>query len=142
MVRAQPKIFQILVKTHKVTVFLTFPNTTTMAEVKTEVLSALLDEVTESVDVFKPTSLDDFALAVERPPLNSGNYETVEDDKKLIEVAKNWERLYVQFRDPESGELQPVIVTLPPLDDEEELEMDVDEPPVVESEVKKGKRKA
>ena len=40
------------------------------------------------------------------------------------------------------GELQPVIVTLPPLEDDEELEMDIDEPPMVESEVKKGKRKA
>ncbi|KZV77126.1 hypothetical protein PENSPDRAFT_596960 [Peniophora sp. CONT] len=142
MVRAQPKIFQILVKSNKLTIFLTFPNSTTIAEVKTEVLSALLDEVTESVDVFKPTSVQDFALAVERPPLNTGNYETVEDDKRLIEVAKNWERMYVQFRDPDSGELQPVIATLPPLDDDEELEMDIDEPPVVESEVKKGKRKA
>ena len=40
------------------------------------------------------------------------------------------------------GELQPVIVALPPLEDDEELEMDIDEPPMVESEVKKGKRKA
>lgn len=40
------------------------------------------------------------------------------------------------------GELQPVIVTLPPLDDDEESEMEIDEPPVVESETKKGKRKA
>ena len=91
------------------TIFLTFPSTTTIAEVKTEVLSALLDEVTESVDVFKPTSVEDFALAVEKPPLNTGNYETVEDSSKLIEVAKNWERIYVQFRDPDSGELGGII---------------------------------
>ena len=85
-------------KTHKVTVALSLPNTTTFAEVKKEVIDALLDDVAEPVDVPKPTSPDDFALAVEK----GSNYEIVDDDARLVDKVRNWDRVYIQFKD-ESG---------------------------------------
>jgi len=54
--RAPPKIFQLLVKTNKLTVFLTFPNTTLVSRVKEDVLSALQADVAQGLGVPVPSS--------------------------------------------------------------------------------------
>jgi len=138
MPRGPPKIFQILVKTHKLTVFLSLPNTATFSEVKKEVMDALLDDVAESLKVPKPTNLDEFAIAVDK---GSSTFKTVDDGARLVDTVRNWDRVYIQFKD-EDGELLPVTVTLPSFEDEEDETgaMNIDIPG--ESEVKRGKRKA
>ncbi|KAI0068632.1 hypothetical protein BV25DRAFT_1844172 [Artomyces pyxidatus] len=117
--RPQPKIFQLLVKSHKLTVFLTFPNTTRISAVKQEVLSALTADVTGEVeDIPSVTCLADFELARElkEKGKGTGQYDVLEDDQVLKDMTNNWEVLYIQFKD-ESGELKPVELSIP--DDDE-----------------------
>ncbi|KAA1466613.1 hypothetical protein DENSPDRAFT_831474 [Dentipellis sp. KUC8613] len=144
--RAPPKIFQILVKTHKVTVFLSLPNTTPIATVKDETLSALSADVAQGLDFPSVSSTDDFVISKEvkenkRP---TGKYQQLDDDQLLKDVASNWEVLFVQFKDP-SGSILPVTVSIPSLTDDGEEEpeadngMDVDVPTETD---RKGKRKA
>lgn len=156
--RVPPKAYQILVKTHQVTVFLTVPHSATIAMLKDEALSALTSRVAtqdESLPHVNSTSEFELARAVkEKEKSRSGvTYEVLEPDKSIRSLLANWEVLYFQFRDEESesttcclaflvvlqldlngcqGNLMPVEVSQPSLIDDEE-----DEPPV-----NKGKRKA
>ncbi|TFY54334.1 hypothetical protein EVG20_g9747 [Dentipellis fragilis] len=146
--RAPPKIFQILVKTHKVTVFLSLPNTTPIATVKDETLSALSADVAQGLDFPSIQSTDDFVISkeVKENKRSTGKYQQLDDGQLLRDVASNWEVLFVQFKDP-SGNILPVTVSIPSITDDGEEEappesdngMDVDAP--TESD-RKGKRKA
>ncbi|KAF8505918.1 hypothetical protein F5888DRAFT_484729 [Russula emetica] len=152
--RSHPKIFQVLVKTHKLTVFLALPCGTTISVVKEQVLSAFLDDVFKAIhDVPQISGLDDFVLSreVTERGKDTTSYEVLTDDQVLKNVVGNWAVLFVQFKD-DSGRIQPVEVTIPSLvDDEDEvsgtpgavddLAMDLDET-AEESSVRKGKRKA
>jgi hypothetical protein len=141
--RSPPKILQVLVKTHKSTVFLSLPNETSVAVVKEQVLSAFLDDVFKAIhDVPKIFGLDDFVLS--REVMERGQdttfYEVLTDDQVLKDVVGNWAVLFVQFKDDSGardvtvsdhftrpsfispGRIQPVEVTIPSLmDDEDEL---------------------
>ncbi|KAG0703913.1 hypothetical protein DFH29DRAFT_914671 [Suillus ampliporus] len=134
--RAAPKTYQILVKTHQVTIFLTVPQSATIALLKDEALSALTSRVaTEDESFPRVNTTSDFELArsvKEKEKSRSGvTYEVLEPDKTIRGLLMNWELLYFQFRD-EDGNLMPVEVSQPSLvDDEEE-----------EAPVNKGKRKA
>ncbi|KAI0268100.1 hypothetical protein BC834DRAFT_676416 [Gloeopeniophorella convolvens] len=152
--RSQPKTFQVLVKTHKLTVFLALPNDTPISSVKEQVLSAFSDDVFKNVRGVPPiVNLGDFVLSreVKQKSSDSTSYEVLEDDQLLRDVTANWAILYIQFRD-EYGEIQPVQVTIPSItEDDDDMPvspsagldsgMDVDETPE-ESSVRKGKRKA
>ncbi|KAG1906883.1 uncharacterized protein F5891DRAFT_974726 [Suillus fuscotomentosus] len=133
--RTAPKAYQILAKTHQVTIFLTVPQTATIAFLKDEALSALTSRVATEDDSFPHVqSTSDFELAravKEKEKTRSGvTYEALESNKAVRGLLTNWEVLYFQFRD--EGNLMPVEVTQPSLLDDEE-----EEPPV-----NKGKRKA
>jgi len=147
-----PKIFQVLVKTHKLTIFLTLPNETAISVVKEQVLSAFLDDVFKDIrDVPRVAGLDDFVLSrevIERGQHTS--FEVLTNDQLLRDVVGNWAVLFVQFKD-DSDRLQPVEVTIPSLTDDEDeisgtpnarinLAMDIDDT-LEESSVRKGKRK-
>ncbi|KAG1833569.1 hypothetical protein EV424DRAFT_1533043 [Suillus variegatus] len=134
--RTAPKAYQILAKTHQVTIFLTVPQTATIAFLKDEALSALTSRVATEDDSFPHVqSTSDFELAravKEKEKNRSGvTYEALESNKAVRGLLTNWEVLYFQFRD-EEGNLMPVEVSQPSLLDDEE-----EEPPV-----NKGKRKA
>ncbi|KAJ7837407.1 hypothetical protein B0H14DRAFT_3870481 [Mycena olivaceomarginata] len=92
--RTQPKIYQILIKTHKLTVLTTVAPSTSVAALKAEVLDALKDDVTSALE-------DDL------PPRE---YELLEDGKASLRDAgvANWEALFLRFRDAETGDLRPV----------------------------------
>ncbi|KAI0321958.1 hypothetical protein OF83DRAFT_106763 [Amylostereum chailletii] len=146
--RAPPRVFQLLVKTHRITVFLTFPNTATVAEVKEEVLSALVADISQGFTLPKTSTVDDFALTrgIQGKGHVPGQYDLLDDEQVLKDVVSNWEILFVRFKDI-SGELLPVEVTIPSLEDDQdsntaninaEMEIDMSE----ESSVRKGKRKA
>ncbi|KAI9467169.1 hypothetical protein BJY52DRAFT_1162663 [Lactarius psammicola] len=152
--RPHPKVFQVLVKTHKLTIFLSLPNVTPISAVKEQVLSAFSDDVFKGIrGVPSIRNADDFVLSREVMERGRGtaSYEVLTDDQLLRDIVGDWAVLFIQFKD-ESGEIQPVEVTIPSLaeDDEDvsgmtsggiDLGMDIDETPE-ESSVRKGKRKA
>ncbi|KAG2060227.1 hypothetical protein BDR06DRAFT_859545, partial [Suillus hirtellus] len=124
--RTAPKAYQILAKTHQVTIFLTVPQTATIAFLKDEALSALTSRVATEDDSFPHVqSTSDFELAravKEKEKNRSGvTYEALESNKVVRGLLTNWEVLYFQFRD-EEGNLMPVEVTQPSLLDDEEEE--------------------
>ncbi|KAJ8588915.1 hypothetical protein M405DRAFT_768377 [Rhizopogon salebrosus TDB-379] len=130
--RVAPKSYQILVKTHQVTVFLTVPQSATIAVLKDEALSALSSRVaTEDENFPHVSSTDDFELARKEKSRSGVIYDALEPEKNIRGLLANWEVLYFQFRDEESN-LMPVDVSQPALVDDEE-----EEPPA-----NKGKRKA
>ncbi|KAJ7248484.1 hypothetical protein C8J57DRAFT_1522448 [Mycena rebaudengoi] len=146
--RAQPKIFQVPIKTHKLTIFTTVLPTITVGALKDEVLSALASDVNQVEGVPQVSSVADFELCKglrERGKLK-GEYEVLADYKRTIRDAgvANWEALFVQFRDPTSGDLLPVVF-IPFEDDEEEVssQFAAPLPPADESSAtSRGKRKA
>ncbi|KAH9977626.1 hypothetical protein BGW80DRAFT_1283375 [Lactifluus volemus] len=152
--RPYPKIFQVLVKTHTLTVFLALSNEASISEVKEQVLSAFGDDVFKGIqDVPRIMSLDDFVLSREVQDRASGttSYEPLTDDQLLRDVVGSWAVLFIQFKD-ESGKMGPVKVTLPSLiDDDDDMPrslpagidstMEIDGA-LEESSVRKGKRKA
>jgi hypothetical protein len=96
-----PKIFQVLIKTHKLTVFLALPNETAISVVKEQVLSAFLDDVFKGIhDVPKISGLDDFALSREvmERGKDTTSYEVLTDDQLLRDVVGNWAVLFIQFK--------------------------------------------
>lgn len=100
--RLNPKIFQVLVKTHKLTVFLALPNETAISVVKEQVLSAFSDDVFKGIhDVPKISGLDDFVLSREvmERGQDTTSYEILTDDQLLRDFAGNWAVLFIQFKD-------------------------------------------
>ncbi|KAI0776143.1 hypothetical protein BD413DRAFT_261620 [Trametes elegans] len=145
--RIQPKNFILSLKTHKLTVFATFPSSATVQEVKAEALSALQSSVLQNSEphpeamdednsewvVPRVSSLDDFELArmgkaQGRP---TGQYEKLEPGATLKSVVANWDPIFIQFKNAD-GELLPVKVSIPPISPEDY------EDPITQ----KGKRKA
>lgn len=120
--RAPPKIFQIRVKTHKLTIFLTLPSATPLSTVKSEILSALSASVAEDVQdlpqLNPPDSTDAFELAREVKTrqgrgimAGTGTYERLEDNSaKLTDVVSNWDALYLMLRDEDGG--SPLLMVL------------------------------
>ncbi|KAK7696189.1 hypothetical protein QCA50_000840 [Cerrena zonata] len=151
--RAQPKTFILTVKTHKLTILVTLPATSTVNSLKEEVLSGLnasssfnqhedpllmpmdVDENDTEWEVPTIQSVDDFELAkaVKEKGRHNGNYETLDSTSSLKSSLLNWDSVFLQFKD-QQGKLEPVKVSLPSLDDDDEEE----EIPVSS----KGKRKA
>ncbi|KAI0254862.1 hypothetical protein BJV78DRAFT_1152130 [Lactifluus subvellereus] len=152
--RPHARIFQVLVKTHTLTIFLALPNETTILVVKEQVLSAFKDDVFNGIhNVPRILSLDDFVLSREVKERANGttSYEALTNDQLLRDVVGNWAVLFMQFKDG-SGKIQPVEVTVPSLTDDDDdvpctpsagidFAMDEDEA-FEESSVRKGKRKA
>ncbi|KAG8218882.1 hypothetical protein J3R82DRAFT_4561 [Butyriboletus roseoflavus] len=169
--RAPPKAYQTLLKTHRLTIFLTTPQSSTIAKLKEEALSALTSAVLSSsssvpriptapgedidmmdAEVPRVESTEDFELCrvvKDKGKSNAASsasppvsYETLGPATPIKGLLNNWETLYVQFRD-EDGNLLPVEVSQPSLLDEED-----EEPrraplaPESPAAVGKGKRKA
>ncbi|KAJ7865680.1 hypothetical protein B0H13DRAFT_2067441 [Mycena leptocephala] len=101
------KVLQILIKTHKLTVLTTAAPTTTVAQLKADVLSALASDVNQVEDVPRVASARDFELckAVKDRGKLTGEYTLLDEHKVSLRDAgvANWEALFVQFRDPDSG---------------------------------------
>ncbi|EIW76194.1 hypothetical protein CONPUDRAFT_76596 [Coniophora puteana RWD-64-598 SS2] len=163
-----PKSLHLLLKTHKLTIFLTVPAGTTIAALKEEALGALTSGAYDGPDVPPVSSTDDFVLcrsarAKSGSSSSSASYDLLDEDSSVREVLANWEIVYMQFKDeygcplfwwwhrawPSSDdvcyerELQPIEVTLPSLLDDEEEEPRRAPPPTSDSPpASKGKRKA
>jgi hypothetical protein len=102
--RPHPKLFQVLVKTHKLTIFLTLPNVTAISTVKEQVISAFSDDVFKGIrGVPKIRDMDDFVLSREVMERGRGSsFEVLTDDQLLRDIVGDWAVLFVQFKN-ESG---------------------------------------
>ncbi|KAJ6515329.1 hypothetical protein C8R45DRAFT_956125 [Mycena sanguinolenta] len=148
--RMNTKIYQILIKTHKLTILTTVAPTISVAALKDEVLSALSDDVNTVEDVPHPEQVRDFELckAVKDRGKLTGEYLLLDDYKATLRDSGvvNWEALFVQFRDPDSGDLRPVEFV--PFEDDDDgataqfVAEPAPAPPVAEASTSRGKRKA
>ncbi|KAF8740111.1 hypothetical protein AX14_008530 [Amanita brunnescens Koide BX004] len=156
--RAVPKIHQLLIRTHKLTIFLTLPPSTTIAQVKEEALSALSSDVYQAHAEIDGTpvvaSVDDFELCRatrenDRNPRSTGTgliYEVLDKRRALRDYGfASWETIFFKFKS-EDGELFPVTVTIPSVDDDDvganqpPVDAMSDDSPVVRS-TNKGKKR-
>jgi len=143
--KAQPKVYQLPLKTHKLTIFLTATQSTTFASLKQEALSALLAQDVEGVP--KAESLNDFEIcrAKKEKGRNAGSttgqYEVLKGVVKDAGLV-NWEALFLQFRD-EDGNVLPIESIQPSLYEEDEAPSAPSAPSLDTSPgANKGKRKA
>ncbi|KAF8915187.1 hypothetical protein CPB85DRAFT_1294752 [Mucidula mucida] len=131
--KGPPKIYQILVRSHKLTVFLTRTPTSTIKELKEDAQSALSSDVVSEDDL--PTAKFEICRLVSHK--GSSEYKILQDFMPIKDCGiGSWEILYLQFYDPDTGELQAVEFTPLPTFDGEEPD------PQPESSSSKGKRKA
>jgi hypothetical protein len=102
--RPHPKVFQVLVKTHKLTIFLALPNVTAISTVKEQVLSAFSDDVFKGIrGVPSIRDVGDFVLSREVMERGRGtSYEVLTDNQLLREIVSDWAVLFIQFKN-ESG---------------------------------------
>ncbi|KAF4575208.1 hypothetical protein EYR36_006566 [Pleurotus pulmonarius] len=163
--RPPPKVYHLLIKTHKTTVFVTTAPTASVASVKSEVFSALTSDVNKDTETPEVSSEDDFDLC--KPFKDKGKptgaYEVVDTSLQVKQAGiNNWEHLFIKFHDAESGMCYihpravhgkplPITYTKPSFDGDEHEEVvewheDEDEAMMVDipssSSVRKGKRKA
>ncbi|KAF8507600.1 hypothetical protein JB92DRAFT_2959171 [Gautieria morchelliformis] len=134
-IKQPPKVFQILAKTHRATVFLNAPHPTTIAALKSQALSALSQFSDIYGDVPKVTTIDDFEFC--RATRQYGKivaFDVLETMSTVRETLSNWEVIYFRFRN-EHGKLQDVQVEQPVDEDDEQQD------PLSPADVK-GKRKA
>ena len=94
------------------------PSTSTVGDIKTEVLDALQSPVmavqnpheefameedeTGDWEVPKVATTDDFELArqVKEKLRPTGRYEPLDNDAQLKNVLSNWDPVFIQFKDP------------------------------------------
>lgn len=119
--RAPPKAYQLVLKTHKLTIFLTVHQSSTIADLKEEALSALtstvllssapgeddmMDEGNGNTEVPRVQSTEDFELCRAVKDKGRSNaassavsYEILDPSTPIKGLLSNWETLCVQFRD-------------------------------------------
>ncbi|KAF7969935.1 hypothetical protein HWV62_25549 [Athelia sp. TMB] len=99
--KAAPKIYQLLVKTHTLTVMITAEPKTTIASLKLEVLSALKADVNQVPGVPKVEETEDFEIC--QIPKARGKpgtqYEVLQESATVAGTVTNWEVLFIQFKD-------------------------------------------
>lgn len=107
-------MYQLLLKTHKLTIFVTASPTKTIASLKDEALSALVSDINQAEHVPKITQEGEFEIcrAIKERGKSTGEYEILDPSKQVKELGiSGWEHLYFQFRDP-SGESCSHLITL------------------------------
>ncbi|KAG6820694.1 hypothetical protein H0H93_013213 [Arthromyces matolae] len=124
-----PKIHNIHMRSHKISILVMVPPSTTIAQLKQEALSALTAQVNEvEQQVPAVQSENDFELCkeIKEKGKPTGEYEVLQVVKQLRDYnLASYDTLYLQFRD-EKGELLPIVFESPSIDD------DVEEPSEVE----------
>ncbi|KAF9067653.1 hypothetical protein BDP27DRAFT_1448946 [Rhodocollybia butyracea] len=117
--KSTPKIYQMLIRANKTTVFVTVPPSTTIGSLKAEAFSALTSDLNEEEGIPKVSSVEEFHLCRVLKG-KQREYEVLDeqDSIKNLKLA-NWEVLYVQFMDAK-GDPIPIVASDPPVDDEDE----------------------
>ncbi|KAF6748960.1 hypothetical protein DFP72DRAFT_552217 [Ephemerocybe angulata] len=148
--RPQPKVHQIFLKTHRITIALSGVSpTTTISQLKREALEALNAEVSEDLLLLispSPSNLlvlestNDFHICSQDKERGkpTGTYTVLDPGRQVREFGlPAWETLFIQFINPETRAPLPVDVTLPSIDDDDESVA----PPLSEPTDDKGKGK-
>lgn len=108
--KSEPKIFQILIRTHQTTLFFTVPPSTTIGFLKEQTLSALNSGLNEEEDIPPVKEVGDFELCrcrgIKGKDRNADvqrEYDILDEPESTIKGIKlaNWEVLYLQFKDEE-----------------------------------------
>ncbi|KAJ3788901.1 hypothetical protein GGU10DRAFT_344924 [Lentinula aff. detonsa] len=140
--KSERKIYQILVRTHKTTLFFTVPPSTTIKYLKEQVFSALNSGLSEEEGIPIIKNVEDFDLCRCRviKGKDQKTYDVLEQTESTIKEIKltNWEVLYIQFKDEEGQSLE-IMATDPPIDDDEESKPLHSSPTIDKG---KGKRRA
>jgi hypothetical protein len=106
--KAQPKVFCLSVRTHKLSIMITTPQEEALSKLKEDVLSALTALYSHGDRVPQvPTAktVDDFELcrAVKEKAKPTGDYELLDAvSGRVKDSFVNWDSVYIRFRD-ESG---------------------------------------
>ncbi|KAF9498686.1 hypothetical protein BDN71DRAFT_1443085 [Pleurotus eryngii] len=113
--RPPPKVYHLLIKTHKTTIVVTTAPTASVASVKSEVLSALTSDVNKDTETPQVSSEDDFDLCkpFKEKGKPTGAYEVVDTSLQVKQAGiNNWEHLFIKFHDAESGMcyIHPIVV--------------------------------
>lgn len=101
-VKAAYKNYPILVKTHKLTIFLDVLPSKTVKSLKEEVLGALTSKVNASDDVPRVSSVKDFELCVEvkgKGRQSTGEYKLLDAKDVVKNVAEAWQFMFLRFKD-------------------------------------------
>jgi hypothetical protein len=123
--RQLPSVFQLVVKSHKTAVFLSASQTSKVAALKADTLSALTSDVNDDPNVPRPSHVDDFELChaprsgKARTAAPSAQFkvptefEVLDTDAVIKNVLVNWETLYIQFKDSDGESYTSIIQVLP-----------------------------
>ncbi|KAG8919746.1 hypothetical protein FRC02_001412, partial [Tulasnella sp. 418] len=106
---------QLLIKTHKLTIFIQSPQKSTLSELKEKVLSALQQFAKEGANEGIPMvdSADDFEICQRKSGANQPKYTILETGGAAADTTikkaqlKGWEPLFLRFRN-EDGDLAEV----------------------------------
>jgi hypothetical protein len=102
--RPHPKVFQVLVKTHKSTIFLSLPNVTAISAVKEQVFQ--LSRMMFSRESVGYPAFEMWTTLCYRERSWKGEgaprYEVLTDDQLLRDIVGDWAVLFMQFKN-ESG---------------------------------------
>ncbi|KZT36694.1 hypothetical protein SISSUDRAFT_929194 [Sistotremastrum suecicum HHB10207 ss-3] len=140
--RGPPKVYQLTLKTHKVSIILNVPKETKIKELKDQAFAAIQQFADVEDELPKISSTKDFelckAVMIGRKP--TGQYTDLKEDDTVKAMLSNWERVYLRFRDS-MGLLEPVKVAFPPIQADDDDEEDMSLPPPETTIDLKGKRK-
>ncbi|KII94601.1 hypothetical protein PLICRDRAFT_33403 [Plicaturopsis crispa FD-325 SS-3] len=128
--RAPPKIYQLLLKTHKLTILISAPQSTTVAALKAEALDALqahaasirarqesgVPEEPDDEAVPQVADVDAFELCkgVREKGKGTFHYEVLDASQTVKSGLSNWEHVFIQFKDDVGECFRPVSHCLPP----------------------------
>ena len=104
--RPQPKVHQLQIRSHKLSILLTVLPSTTLEAIKADALSALTSEVNQVESIPKVKSADDFEVcrAIKDKGKATGAYEVMDVSKQVREYnLASWDTLYLQFRNAATG---------------------------------------
>jgi len=120
-----PDVQQALVKTHKLTIVIATPLSSTLGQLKDNVFSAMkqFEEDESAAGVPRVSSVDDFEIC--RLNVSTNKYSIMSTSGEAAKTTikdsglKAWEKLFLRFKD-EEGILSEVQVDLPPLQDDDD----------------------
>jgi hypothetical protein len=102
-----PKLYQLLIKSHKTTIFISALPTLSIAQLKSEILSALTSDVNRDTELPTVTSEDGFEISQAVKDRATTTIKHVVVDATGDNIVKgtftNWEVVFLQFKN-ESGE--------------------------------------
>ncbi|TFK55420.1 hypothetical protein OE88DRAFT_1651730 [Heliocybe sulcata] len=145
MPKPQPRNLIFPVKTHSLTIYVSGSQTSTVADLKDEVLSAFQANVMNQVDGLPEViTRKDFELckALRDKGRLTGKYDPLEESAGIKGLLMNWDTLAVQYRDPETGLPLPIELRVPSQYDDDEEPTSRGPPSEARSPPSKGKRKA